>query len=73
MYVELYHKPQYLDALEEWGRVADEESVNKAELALRWGEFHSALNGEEGGGLILGASSSGKFAIDVRLSEKKVR
>jgi len=61
MYVELYHKPQHLDALDEWGRVADKESVNKAELALRWIEFHSALNGEEGDGLILGASSSGKL------------
>jgi len=61
MYVELYHKPQYLDALDEWGRIADEEGVNKAELALRWTQFHSALNGEDGDGLICGASSSEKL------------
>ena len=61
MYVELYHKPQYLDALDEWARIADEEGVNKAELALRWTQFHSALKGEEGDGLIFGASSSEKI------------
>jgi aflatoxin B1 aldehyde reductase len=70
MYVELYHKPQYLDALDEWARIADEEGVNKAELALRWTQFHSALKGKDGDGLIFGAPSSEKIQSTLEYLKK---
>lgn len=57
LYIKMFHKPSYLDALDEWGRIAEEEGVSRAGLAYRWIKYHSALKGETGDGVIIGASS----------------
>jgi len=55
MYRDMYLKPSLLDALEEWGKAAEEEGVSKAELAYRWVSYHSPLKREQGDALIIGA------------------
>lgn len=54
-YIGMFLKPSYLNALDEWGRVAEAEGVSRAGLAYRWVKFHSGL--KEGDGVIIGASS----------------
>lgn len=56
MYLELYSKPSYLEALAEWDSVAKEEGVTKAELAYRWVKYNSPLKAEQGDGIIFGAT-----------------
>ena len=57
LYGKLYHNSSYLDALDEWGRIASEEGVTKSALAYRWVNYHSHLKAELGDGVIIGASS----------------
>jgi aflatoxin B1 aldehyde reductase len=56
MYLNLYSKPSYLDALGEWESIASEEGIPKAELAYRWVSYHSPLKAEQGDAVIFGAS-----------------
>lgn len=56
MYLGLYSKPSYLDALDEWESIASEEGIPKAELAYRWVSYHSPLKPEQGDAVIFGAS-----------------
>jgi aflatoxin B1 aldehyde reductase len=57
MYLKLYSKPSYLDALDEWESIASDEGIPKAELAYRWVNYHSPLKSEQGDAVIFGASS----------------
>jgi aflatoxin B1 aldehyde reductase len=57
LYIGLYHKPSYLDALDTWEQNAEDSGISKAELAYRWVTYHSALDGEKGDGIIFGARS----------------
>jgi aflatoxin B1 aldehyde reductase len=57
IYLGLYSKPAYLEALGEWERIAKEEGVSRAELAYRWVSYHSPLKPEQGDAIIVGASS----------------
>lgn len=70
MYVELYNKPEYLNALEQWGKIADEEGVTKAELALRWVSHHGALKANAGDGIIFGAGTVARVQQTVDYLEK---
>jgi aflatoxin B1 aldehyde reductase len=57
LYHALYNKPTFLDVLDDWGRIAKEAGVPKAELAYRWMAYHSALRGDLGDAIVIGASS----------------
>ncbi|KAH0421765.1 hypothetical protein CcaCcLH18_13239 [Colletotrichum camelliae] len=57
IYHKLYVKDSYLSALEEWGKIAEEEQISKAELAYRWVVYHSILRKEYGDGIVFGSSS----------------
>ena len=48
---------KYLDALAQWNALAEREGVSASELAYRWMAHHSALDGREGDGVIIGTSS----------------
>lgn len=54
---EMYGKPSFLKALEEYGRLAEEAGTSKAGLALRWVVWNSELDVERGDMVVLGASS----------------
>ncbi|EGX94845.1 aldehyde reductase (GliO), putative [Cordyceps militaris CM01] len=49
--------PKYMEALAEWNALADAEGCSAADLAYRWMTQHSALDGDKGDALIIGASS----------------
>ncbi|CAH0036320.1 unnamed protein product [Clonostachys solani] len=55
LYSAIYNKPSFLEALDSWGRIAEEAGISRAELAFRWVVYHSALKGEHGDGIIFGA------------------
>ncbi|KAJ0344507.1 hypothetical protein KNSL1_009281 [Colletotrichum chrysophilum] len=57
IYHKLYVKDSYLSALEEWGKIAEEEQISKAELAYRWVVYHSILRKQYGDGIVFGSSS----------------
>ena len=57
LYSNLYAKPALLEALGEWGDIANDEGIPKAELAYRWVTFNSPLKHENGDAIIVGASS----------------
>jgi len=56
MYKDMYIKPSYLEALDRWHQLAEQEGISHALLAYRWVAYHSPLKSEYGDGLILGAS-----------------
>jgi aryl-alcohol dehydrogenase-like predicted oxidoreductase len=49
--------PRFVEALAKWNAVAHDEGVSGADLAYRWVAYHSALSGDHGGAMIIGASS----------------
>lgn len=57
MYSGMYGKPSYLDALEQWEKIAEEEGVGRAEMAYRWVSWNSPLKKEYGDRIIYSASS----------------
>lgn len=57
LYSGLYGSPAMLEGLDAWQRAADRAGCGKAELAYRWVVFDSALSGEFGDGVVLGARS----------------
>lgn len=79
MYTNLYSKPSYLEALQEWSDIAQEEGIPKAELAYRWVAYNSSLKPEYGDGIIVGASSMEQLEQTLKscnkgpLSEKAVK
>ena len=56
MYLALYDKPKYLEALATWNQIATEFGVGKAELAYRWVAYNSPLSNQYGDAIIVGAS-----------------
>ncbi|TVY90233.1 Oxidoreductase [Lachnellula willkommii] len=58
LYDEMYNNEPYLQAHEEWGKIADDEGVTRAALAYRWVNYHSALKAESGDGIVLGGRLS---------------
>ncbi|KXT07402.1 hypothetical protein AC578_414 [Pseudocercospora eumusae] len=57
MYTAMFGKQSYLDALEEWASIAEDEGVTKADLAYRWVRYSSPLKPEHGDAMIIGASN----------------
>ena len=57
----LYKKPAMLEALDRWGKIAEEVGVSKAELAYRWVTYNSNLRGELGDSVIFGARNIGQL------------
>jgi aflatoxin B1 aldehyde reductase len=57
LYSGMYAKPQLLDSLTEWEKIASDAGVSRAELAYRWVKYNSALKPEHGDGVIVGTSS----------------
>jgi aflatoxin B1 aldehyde reductase len=58
LYSGMYAKPELLDSLTEWEKIASEADVSRAELAYRWVKYNSALKPEHGDGVIVGCSST---------------
>jgi aflatoxin B1 aldehyde reductase len=58
LYHKMYVKHAFLEGLDEWTRIADEEGVSKTELAYRWIVFNSGLRSEHGDAVVIGASNS---------------
>ncbi|KAN0105861.1 aflatoxin B1 aldehyde reductase member 2 [Hyaloscypha variabilis] len=54
IYAKMYNNAPFLDAHDEWGRIANEEGVTRLELAYRWMSYHSSLRAELGDGILLG-------------------
>jgi aflatoxin B1 aldehyde reductase len=61
LYRTLYCKESLLAALEEWSEIANEAGITKAALAYRWATHHSALRGENGDAIVMGASSAAQL------------
>lgn len=57
IYSNMYGKPAYFDALEQWEKIANDAGCSKADLAYRWVKYNSVLKSENGDALIIGASS----------------
>jgi aflatoxin B1 aldehyde reductase len=58
LYSGMYAKPELLESLIEWEKIASEADVSRAELAYRWVKYNSALKPEHGDGVIVGCSST---------------
>ncbi|KAK6811010.1 hypothetical protein RU639_013206 [Aspergillus parasiticus] len=57
IYVHMYRKPVYLDALDEWNEIARSAGCTKADLAYRWMRYHSFLRSECGDAVLFATSS----------------
>lgn len=53
----MYHRENYLNFLDEWNSIAEQEKASKAELAYRWVNHHSMLKSQFGDGIVFGATS----------------
>lgn len=51
----LYQKPSFLEALDVWNQIAEDEGISKAELSYRWVTHNSGLQGDLGDAVIVGA------------------
>lgn len=57
IYKQMFVKPSYLEALEKWGAIAEDEACSRAELAYRWIVHHSPLTTGLGAAVLVGANS----------------
>ena len=55
--IHIYHKPIYLDALDEWHDIAQLAGRSKADLAYRWVGYHFLLRGECSNAVLFATSS----------------
>lgn len=55
VYNGMYNRPSFVDALDVWEQIAQDEGISRAELAYRWITYHSKLEGRFGDALIIGA------------------
>lgn len=56
--------------LADYGKLAEESGVSRVGLAYRWVRYHSALKGELGDEMIIGANSGKQFRETVEEIEK---
>ncbi|KAH6675934.1 aldehyde reductase [Halenospora varia] len=54
LYAKMYSNEPFLEAHDEWGRIANKESVTRLELVYRWMCYYSSLKGRLGDGILLG-------------------
>lgn len=69
-YRALFYKPSYLEFLDEWSKLVEESGVSRVGLAYRWTRYHSALSGELGDEMLIGAGSAGQFEETLKEIEK---
>ncbi|KAI8802049.1 NADP-dependent oxidoreductase domain-containing protein [Cladochytrium replicatum] len=58
IYRNMYVRPWYLDFADKWNAVSNDSGIPRSELAMRWIVYHSALKGEFGDAVIVGAAST---------------
>jgi aflatoxin B1 aldehyde reductase len=63
---EMYGKPSYLGALEDFAKLAEEAGTSRAGLAYRWIVWNSSLEPEKGDMVVLGASSGRQLGDTLR-------
>lgn len=66
----LFYKPSYMKMLTEFGKLSQESGIPKAGLAYRWVRYHSALRGDLGDEMIVGANSAKQFREAIEEIEK---
>lgn len=66
----MFAKPSFIAMLSDWSTLSEESGVGKVGLAYRWVRYHSALRGELGDEIIIGASSARQFEDTMREIEK---
>lgn len=66
----MFNKPSMINLLKEWNEIAAAAGLSKAGMAYRWVMYHSALKGELGDEMIIGASTSKQFEETVVEVEK---
>ena len=59
-----------MEALSEWGSIADDAGATKAELAYRYVRYNSLLKPEHGDAIILGATSEKQLENTLLTIEK---
>jgi aflatoxin B1 aldehyde reductase len=67
---EMYGKPSYLKALDEFGKLAEEAGTSKAGLAYRWEVWNSFLDPGKGDAVVVGASSGKQLSETAREIER---
>ncbi|KAI6391586.1 hypothetical protein MCOR23_008879 [Pyricularia oryzae] len=67
----LYNKPSLVEALDVWGKIAEDEGVERGELAYRWVVYHSKLEAKSGDGIIVCASKQQQLEVTVEWLRKK--
>lgn len=67
---ELFYKPSYMDMLTKFGELSEGTGIPRAGLAYRWVRYHSALKGELGDEMIVGANSAKQFREAIEQIEK---
>ncbi|KAI6456290.1 hypothetical protein MCOR15_007299 [Pyricularia oryzae] len=70
LYNSLYNKPGLVEALDVWGKIAEDEGVERGELAYRWVVYHSKLEAKSGDGIIVGASKQQQLEVTVEWLRK---
>jgi len=66
----MFNKPSMINLLAEWTKIAKEHGISKTGMAYRWVRYHSALKGDLGDEMIIGASTSKQFEETVTEIEK---
>ena len=65
----IYLRPELLDAANKVHTEAQKHGINGHEVALRWVLHHSALKGESGDGMIIGASSPAQLEDNLKMCD----
>ena len=66
----MFGKPSFIAMLGDWCALAEESGAGKVGLAYRWLRYHSALKGELGDEMIIGASSARQLEETMKEIEK---
>ncbi|KAL3417593.1 aldehyde reductase [Phlyctema vagabunda] len=66
----MFNKPSMIRLLAAWNEMAHAAGIDKAGMAYRWVRYHSALRGDLGDEMIIGASTAQQFADTVAEIEK---
>lgn len=70
VYRHLFYKPSYMKMLDEYKKLCEKSSLSRAGLAYRWVRYHSALKGELGDEMIIGAATAEQLEETVLELEK---
>lgn len=66
----MFRKPSMINLLVDWNKIAKDAGYSKAGMAYRWVRYHSALKGDLGDEMIIGASTSKQFEETITEIEK---